>query len=576
MQSSRLKDVQKFYELLAQLTEQQSVRRMAEVTGKDGWPSRGVYFFFEQGEVRENGSPRVVRIGTHALIDGATSTLWGRLSQHRGTVTPKGGNHRGSVFRMLVGTALMGRGFPHVASWDVRKPDSKTFRDDERSLEQAVSDHIGAMDVAWIDVPDEPSKASLRGFIERNAIALLSNHERDPIDAASSDWLGHFCDRERVRSSGLWNNNHVDETYDPAFLETFERLVGGLPVETIGNPKEPSMTEPIFVVQCAKSKQNDGWLVGANGQLITFYAKPDAAPAVAVARNAHPDGIDEDGLPWRHKLIEYNRRYRETGENPLGLHSAASLYANRAYAKLEESLPPARLYILSACWGLVRSDFLLPNYDVSFSQGQNVPAYVHRASGEQWHDFNMLPSLETAPLVFIGGQKYLRAFAEASRYYQGHRVAYFNSASTPEFPGVEMRRFDTDAKTNWHYQLIDVLLEGQLPTYSEEQQTPRVETIQKRDIPPKRYAYGSYGKYTALNRYLSDLPADLQQVTLTYSQIEEILEASLPPSSRSRAAVWWANGGHPQAYAWMDAGFRKAAHRLGGDDATSWIRFERV
>lgn len=30
-------------------------------------PKAGLYFFFELGEVRKNGQPRVVRIGTHAL-----------------------------------------------------------------------------------------------------------------------------------------------------------------------------------------------------------------------------------------------------------------------------------------------------------------------------------------------------------------------------------------------------------------------------------------------------------------------------------------------------------------------------
>jgi hypothetical protein len=28
-----------------------------------------------------------------------------------------------------------------------------------------------------------------------------------------------------VRKSGLWNQNHVDEAYDPAFLDRFDELV---------------------------------------------------------------------------------------------------------------------------------------------------------------------------------------------------------------------------------------------------------------------------------------------------------------------------------------------------------------
>lgn len=40
----------------------------------------------------------------------------------------------------------------------------------------------------------------------------------------SSGWLGHFCNRERVKKSGLWNQNHVEEAYNPGFLRRFETL----------------------------------------------------------------------------------------------------------------------------------------------------------------------------------------------------------------------------------------------------------------------------------------------------------------------------------------------------------------
>ena len=60
---------------------------------------------------------------------------------------------------------------------------------------------------------------------ERNAIALLSNCGKPALDPPSGDWLGHHSDRERVRASGLWNQNHVEETCDPGFLDVLHRLV---------------------------------------------------------------------------------------------------------------------------------------------------------------------------------------------------------------------------------------------------------------------------------------------------------------------------------------------------------------
>ena len=80
------------------------------------------------------------------------------------------------------------------------------------------------MPFLWLEIDDEPGPDSLRGYIERNAIALLSNYGKEPLDPPSGEWLGRLCDRERVRNSGLWNQNHVEERYDPAFLDTLERL----------------------------------------------------------------------------------------------------------------------------------------------------------------------------------------------------------------------------------------------------------------------------------------------------------------------------------------------------------------
>ena len=45
-----------------------------------------------------------------------------------------------------------------------------------------MSTVIGAMPFLWLAVDDEPGAESLRGDIERNAIALLSNFGKQPVD----------------------------------------------------------------------------------------------------------------------------------------------------------------------------------------------------------------------------------------------------------------------------------------------------------------------------------------------------------------------------------------------------------
>ena len=127
-------------------------------------PRRGVYIFFEPGEMRSTSGLglRVTRIGTHALKAGSRSTLRGRLMLHRGTVRgsrPGGGRHRDSVFRLHVGTALIRRDdWPEevTAQWAVSSSLQGDVQDREYPLEQAVSQHVRSMPFLWLGIDDEP------------------------------------------------------------------------------------------------------------------------------------------------------------------------------------------------------------------------------------------------------------------------------------------------------------------------------------------------------------------------------------------------------------------------------------
>ena len=240
--AERVADTIRFYELLDRLgTRVGGPRFLQSCHGRIDWPTRGVYFFHESGEARSEmgGGRRVVRIGTHGLKNGSRSTLWGRLSQHRGSPGSGRGNHRGSIFRLIVGIALSNRNnVPLPESWGVAgsvgevarrlNVDRVAVREAEADLEARVSEYIGRMPFLWLDVNDPPGPKSNRGLIERNAIALLSGYRQPAADGPSTQWLGHHSDRERVRLSGLWNNNHVDEAYDPSFLDAMERCTDAM------------------------------------------------------------------------------------------------------------------------------------------------------------------------------------------------------------------------------------------------------------------------------------------------------------------------------------------------------------
>jgi hypothetical protein len=180
-------DLGRLYAVLELLEQALAGKRtLAECNGRMTWPARGVYFLFEPGEMRSDtgAGPRVVRVGTHGLKSGSTTSLWQRLSQHRGIATTGWGNHRGSIFRLLVGIAIKNRDqMVEPSSWGIGADPGAAARSlgmtreevlhAERPLEAMVSEHIRRMPFLWLAVDDAAGPHSQRGFIERNAIAFV-------------------------------------------------------------------------------------------------------------------------------------------------------------------------------------------------------------------------------------------------------------------------------------------------------------------------------------------------------------------------------------------------------------------
>ena len=201
------------------------------------WPRRGLYFFFEENEYREDGvTPRVVRVGTHALRP-SKSTLWSRLSAHKGTLggsRPGGGNHRGSIFRLHVGSALLNQGewSDEVrATWGVGSSAKGRVLVDEHPLEVAVSQLIRSMPFLWLAVDDEHDGMRDRATIEAGAISLLSNENRPAVDVASGQWMGRRARASLIGRSGLWNVEHVQDEAADRFLDVFSHYVEAQPRE---------------------------------------------------------------------------------------------------------------------------------------------------------------------------------------------------------------------------------------------------------------------------------------------------------------------------------------------------------
>lgn len=224
--SQRKRDLDRLYDALVTLENGLGGKRLlSECVGKKEWPKSGVYFFFEPGESRLDGSQlRVVRVGTHGVSRGSKATLWNRLRTHRGTGSGLG-NHRSSIFRLHLGAALANRDSSlYVASWGIGQSADSTVRKGEEKLEQVVSKHIGEMSILWLAIDDEAGPASDRAYLEKNLIGLFVGKDGS-IDGPSKDWLGRNSPDVRIRESGLWNLNYLDYSYSDEFLDVFEEYI---------------------------------------------------------------------------------------------------------------------------------------------------------------------------------------------------------------------------------------------------------------------------------------------------------------------------------------------------------------
>ena len=82
------------------------------------------------------------------------------------------------------------------------------------------------------------------------------------------------------------------------------------------------------------------------------------------------------------------------------------------------------------------------------------------------------------------------------------------------------------------------------------------------------------GKYTPLEHYLRDLPETQREVTMSFEQIERILNDKLP-SSAYEDRRWWdheTEGNHVTKRSWSSAGWKVESLDLNA----KWVKVVRV
>lgn len=203
-----------------------------------------------------------------------------------------------------------------------------------------------------------------------------------------------------------------------------------------------------IVIQCAASKDPEaGRFQTTKGNPIEFIAQPQFAPCLEGRIFARPDDIaTPDGVTWRSLVADYNKA---SGENPFALSPAHRLYMNPAYEILVGQFGEKNVFILSAGWGLIRSNFLTPRYDITFSA--SAEPLKRRRQRDDYADFCHLIDDGVNQVVFFGGKDYLPMFCRLTSTLRAERIVFFNSRVPPSAPGCQLVRYETTMRTNWHY-----------------------------------------------------------------------------------------------------------------------------
>ena len=207
-----------------------------------------------------------------------------------------------------------------------------------------------------------------------------------------------------------------------------------------------------IIIQCAADKFHyEGcFLRNSDGRRVLFVADPREYQGVEFVACRPDDTLPGETATGRERVLGLNQ-----GREPRGniLCRAAELYKHPVYGELTEEFGWENVFILSAGWGLVRGDFRLPYYNVTFSNAKNVPKYAKRKQHDRgWRDFCHLNMDDRQPLIFFGGKDYASMLIRLTQGYKGGRFAFCGSESgkleliKAGYQVEKVRPF-----TNWHY-----------------------------------------------------------------------------------------------------------------------------
>lgn len=184
---------------------------------------------------------------------------------------------------------------------------------------------------------------------------------------------------------------------------------------------------------------------------VYFVADPTQFPCQPTNIYARPDDIVPGAaMTWRDLVLN------QTDTLLSRCCRAADLYKPPIYGELVSAFGYKNCYVMSAGWGLIRGDFLLPQYDITFSAA--APPGKRRHKNDRYEDFNQLESGNNDVVIFAG-LSYLPLIGELMGDYPGQKTVYYKSQNFSRQPGFTYRFFKTTRRTNWHYEAASTFIQ---------------------------------------------------------------------------------------------------------------------
>jgi len=183
-------------------------------------PQNGIYVLFEKGEMCHENLDRIVRVGTHR----GDKQLRSRLNEHFINE-----NKDRSIFRKNIGRAILNKNNDEfIKYWELDLTPSKNREkysniidfQYQKKIEGEVTRYIQEM---FSFVVIEINDREMRLFYESKIISEVSNCKEC---FSSENWLGRYSPKEKIRESGLWQENKLYiEGFSKEEFDEFTKLV---------------------------------------------------------------------------------------------------------------------------------------------------------------------------------------------------------------------------------------------------------------------------------------------------------------------------------------------------------------